>query len=85
MKEIGTILGVRFEINHYPVDGFQLTLTDDETSEVYYDNRMIGYTVYEAVLTATAKVWEAEMDRHEDYELPQRVAMTLGLEEIYSD
>lgn len=85
MQEIGTTLGVRFEAEFYPVDGFQLRLTNDVDGEVYYDNRMIGYTLYEAILKASAEVWEKEMAIHNEDGLPTRIAEVLGVEEAYSD
>jgi len=83
-KELGSLLGVDFEVHSYPVDGFQLTLRGPE-GETLFDNRMIGYTMWEAVISASQQVWAEEMAEHNDYELPMRIAATLGLEEVYSD
>ena len=33
MSKCETLLGVRWEIEHYSIDGFQLTLTNEETEE----------------------------------------------------
>lgn len=83
-KELGSVLGVDFEMNSYPVDGFQLTLRGPE-GETLFDSRMIMYTLWEAVTHASAKVWAEEMAKHDDYELPQRIATALGIEESYMD
>jgi hypothetical protein len=83
-KELGSVLGVDFEVNTYPVDGFQLTLRGPE-GETLFDSRMIGYTLWEAVTHASAKAWAEEMEQHNDYELPVRIATALKIEEAYSD
>lgn len=83
-KELGQCLGVDFEMYSYPSDGFQLTLRGPE-GETLFDNRMIMYTLYEAVVKACADVWAQEMEQHNDYELPQRIAANLGITESYMD
>ena len=83
-KELGSVLGVDFEMNSYPVDGFQLTLRGPE-GETLFDSRMVLYTLWEAVTHAAGQVWAEEMEQHNDYELPQRIATALGIEEIYAD
>ena len=81
---LGEVLGVDFDVHHYPTDGFHLTLTDPE-GELLWDSRMIGYTLWEAVTTASANAWAAEMDQHDDYELPRRIAEALNIEETYDE
>ena len=84
-NQLGTVLGVEFEIEHYPVDGYQLTLRDSETFERLYSMRYIDYTLWEAVSVACYEVWKSEMAEQDDYELPIRVAIALGIEEDYSE
>lgn len=83
-RQIGECLGVDFEIEVYPSDGFQLKLYGPE-GETLFDRRMILYTLYEAVTYAASEVWADEMAEHEDYELPQRIAAALQIPESYSD
>jgi len=85
MAELGTLLGVRFEYDPYPVDGFQLKLTDVDYEKTLYDYRVIGATLWEAVTSAVEYVWVKEINKHNDWELPARVAGTLGIEETYFD
>jgi hypothetical protein len=84
-EEIGTVLGVDFKIHYYPTDGFQLTLNHCDTGEVLYDNRMIFYSVWEAVCRASSQVWAQEMEQHNDYDLPSRIATALRIPETYFD
>lgn len=83
-EELGHCLGVDFQVYYYPMDGFQLTLRGPE-GEKLFDSRMIMYTVYEAVIKACADVWAKEMEQHNDYELPQRIAANLGIPETFMD
>lgn len=85
MTELGEVLGVRFEYDPYPMDGFQLTLTNIDTEEVLFDNRMILYTLWEAVVKACFDVWDQEITKSGDDELPTRIAAALGIEESYED
>lgn len=85
MKELGILLGVRFEVEDRPVDGFVLRLTNDETEEVLFENRMIFYTLWEAVIKACNEVWAKEMEEHDDWELPNRIAAALNIPETYED
>jgi len=89
MRELGTLLGVTFTVDSYPSDGFQLTLgtydEDTDNFEYVYDNRMIGYTLWEAVIHACHEVWREEIEQHNDYELPERIANSLNIEETYFD
>lgn len=86
MAELGTVLGVRFEYDSYPVDGFQLTLTDADTLDTLYDYRVIGATLWEAVADAVSTVWAEELAKHpEDDDLGYRVASALKIEEAYFD
>lgn len=86
MAELGTVLGVCFEYDPYPVDGFQLTLTDFRNEKTLYDNRVIGATLWEAVADAVNTVWAKELAEHpEDDDLGYRVASALGIEEAYFD
>jgi hypothetical protein len=84
-EEMGTVLGVDFKIQHYRTNGFQLTLTHSDTGEVLYDNQMILYSVWEAVCRASSQVWSQEMEQHNDYELPARIATALRIPETYFD
>jgi len=84
-NQLGTVLGVEFEIEHYPVDGYQLTLRDSETFERLYSMRYIDYTLWESLTKACHEVWADEIEANKDYELPIRVATALGIEEDYSE
>ena len=83
MAELGTVLGVRFDYDPYPVDGFQLTLTDADYGKTLYDYRVIGATLWEAVTSAVEYVWVKDINKHNDWELPARVAHALKIEEGY--
>lgn len=85
MNELGTILGVRFDYESTELNGFVLTLTNDETEEQLLHRRFVGYTVWEAVIKACFEVWDKEIQEHEDYELPKRIAKTLGIPEEYEE
>jgi len=85
MKELGILLGVRFEVESTGVNGFVLRLTNDETEETLFENRMIFYTLWEAVIKACNEVWAVEMEKHQDWELPNRIATTLGIPEAYEE
>ena len=82
--QLGEVLGVSFEVENYPVDGFQLRLTGPE-GETLFDRRMIFSTLWEAVLSASQQVWAEEMAEHNDYNLPRRIATALQIEENYTD
>ena len=84
-NQLGTVLGVEFEIEHYPVDGYQLTLRDSETFERLHSMRYIDYTLWESLTKACHEVWADEIEANKDYELPIRVATALGIEEDYSE
>lgn len=83
-KELGSVLGVDFEMYSYPADGFQLTLRGPER-ETLFDGRMILCTLWEGIIYAATKVWADEMAEHNDYELPMRIATAMGIEESYTD
>jgi len=87
MNKAVSLLGVFFEIDHYPVDGFQLTLTSEETEEVLYDRRMVGYTEFEALFEAVAEVWAADLEKHGEmpYDLTLRIAERLQVEELWEE
>lgn len=85
MDELGILLGVRFETDSTGVNGFVLRLTNDETEEVLFQNRMIFYTLWEAVIKACNEVWAEEMEKHQDWELPNRIATALGIPETYEE
>jgi len=82
---IGEVLGVEFEIHHYPVDGYQLTLRHAETGDELFSMRYIDYTLWESVNTACSRVWADEIEANRDYELPSRIAAGLGIEEDYGE
>ena len=84
-NQLGELLGVEFEIEHYPVDGHQLTLRNSDTFERLLSQRYIGYTLWESVISACHEVWKDEIAGHGDYELPIRIAIALGIEEDYSE
>jgi len=86
-NQIGTVLGVRFEIDHYPVDGFQLTLRNDETNELLFDKRMVCYTEFEALMFAVDEVWATELEEHGEtsYDLTLRIAEVLNVEELFDE
>ena len=83
-RTLGEVLGVTFEVDSYPTDGFQLTLTDHEGYDLF-DSRMICYTLWEAVTHAVSEAWANEMRTHNDDDLPRRVASALGIEETYDE
>ena len=87
MSKCETLLGVRWEIEHYSIDGFQLTLTNEETEEILYDRRMVGYTEFEALWQAIAEVFEDTLQKHGDdaYEVTLRIAEQLNVEELYEE
>lgn len=87
MNKSEILLGVLFEIDHFPVDGFQLTLTNDERQEVLFDRRMVGYTEFEALLDAVAYVWATELENNgwEAYDLTLRIAERLNVEELWEE
>ncbi len=85
MEQLGTLLGVDFEIQHYPQNGFQLRLTNADTGQVYFDKQMIFYTVWEAVTLAVSDVWAEEIKTYEDTFIGERVARALGIPETYFD
>lgn len=67
-------------INAYPVDGFQLSLSewDGEEFMTIVDKRYIGYTIYEAVISAMV---EAQISEQNAYILADR----MGIEETYEE
>jgi hypothetical protein len=83
--QLGTVLGVEFEIDYYPVDGYQLTLRNSETFEALHSMRYIDYTLWESVTKACHEVWADEIEANNDYELPSRIATALGIEEDYGE
>lgn len=85
MTHLGTMLGVDFWAESYPTDGFQLTLKNEETDETLFDNRMVGYTLWEAVTKACYEVWAKEIEKHNEEDLPYRIASALGIAEEYED
>lgn len=85
MDELGILLGVRFETDSTGVNGFVLRLTNDETEEVLFQNRMIFYTLWEAIIKACNEVWAEEMEKHQDWELPIRIAAALGIPEQHEE
>lgn len=85
MKEIGTVLGVKFEYNPSRINGFILRLTDADTDALLYENRMIFYTLWEAVIKACWEVWDEEIHRTGDEDLPARIATALNIEETYEE
>ena len=87
MNKAVSLLGVWFTINHYPVDGFELTLTSEETEKVLYHRRMVGYTEFEALLEAVAEVWATELENNgwEAYDLTLRIAQHLNVEELWEE
>jgi len=84
-EQLGTVLGVEFEIDYYPVDGYRLTLRHADTYESLHSMRYIDYTLWESVTMACNEVWKDEIEEHKDYELPSRIATALGIEEDYSE
>jgi len=85
MKNLGEVLGVDFWLDIYPVDGFRLELTNSESGETLFDNRMIGYTLWEAVEVACHQAWAEEMEQNDFDELPYKIATALGIEETYEE
>ena len=87
MNKSAILLGVLFEIDHYAVDGFQLTLTNQETEEVLYDRRMVGYTEFEALFKAVAEVWAVELEEKNEmpYDLTIRISEQLNVEELWEE
>lgn len=67
-------------IDFYPVDGFQLEISqwDDCEFKVMFDKRMVGYTVYEAIL-------EAFTQNGVDYWKAQEYAEQMGVEPQFED
>jgi hypothetical protein len=84
-NQLGELLGVEFEIEHYPVDGHQVTLRNSDTFERLHSQRYIGYTLWESVTKACHEVWADEIEANRDYELPGRIATALGIEEDYGE
>lgn len=84
-EDLGTVLGVRFQYTPAKYDGFVLKLINDETNETLFHRRMILYTLWEAVLLAGHEVWEDEIERESDEDLPIRIATALGIPETYDE
>lgn len=85
MNELGTVLGVRFAYEPSQVNGFLLELTDVDTDETLFSNRMIFYTLWEAVIKACWEVWDKEIQKTGDDDLPARIATALNIEETYEE
>jgi len=80
----GSILGVDFWIDQYAVDGFKLRLTHNETNEVLFDRRLVGYTHFDGLWLAVADVWAENLRKYPDtsaYELTQKIAKCIGIQE----
>lgn len=80
----GSILGVDFWLEEYLVDGFKLRLTNDETNEVLFDRRLVGYTHFEGLWLAVGEVWEEDLNKYPDtssYELTQKIARCIDIQE----
>ena len=84
-EELGTILGIDFSVHYYKSDGFQLTLRHAETGEIVWDNRMISYSLGEAIIKACHDVWADEIEREDDQGLPLRIALALMITESHAD
>jgi len=84
-EQLGTVLGVEFDIDYYPVDGYRLTLRSAENFESLFSMSYIDYTLWESVTKACYEVWSDEIEANRDYELPGRIATALGIEEDYGD
>lgn len=80
-----TLLGVDFYIEFYPVNGWRITLTENETGKELYDYQVITDSLYEAITGAVFKVWEKEIEKEQDYGFPSRIAAALGIEEPECD
>lgn len=61
-------------INTFPVDGFQLSLSewDGEDFATHVDKRYIGYTVYEAAISA---MMEAQISEQNAYVLADQMGI----------
>jgi hypothetical protein len=80
-----TVLGTDWYIRAYPMDGWEIKVTDTDTGDVLYHYRAIADSLWEAVCTAAYHVWEKELEREQDYEFQGRVAAALGIEEPVLD
>lgn len=78
---VETVLGTDWEINTYPVDGWQITVTNSDTRETLYNKRVIADSLYEAVTTVCWDVWDNEIHETKDHHLPGRIANALGVYE----
>lgn len=80
----GSILGVDFWLEEYLVDGFKLRLNNDETNEVLFDRRLVGYTHFQGLWLAVGEVWEEDLKKYPDtsaYELTQKIARCIDIQE----
>ena len=80
-----TLLGVDFYIETYPINGWRVTLTENETGKELYNYQVITDSLHEAVTGAVYRVWEKEIEKTQDYEFPSRVAAALGIKEPECD
>lgn len=80
-----TLLGVDFYIETYPVNGWRIILTNNETGAELYNYQVIADSLHEAICGAVYEVWEKDIEKNQDYEMPSRVAAALGIEEPECD
>lgn len=73
------VLGTRIEVDAYPVDGWQITITDIDTFDTLYDMRVIDDSLFYALSGVLYKVWEDEIEKTGDADLPYRVLEKLHI------
>lgn len=76
-----TLLGVDFYIETFPVDGWWIDLSVNPDGATLYSKRVIADSLYEAVCGAVWAVWGDDMEKHQDFELPNRICSALGITE----
>lgn len=60
-QTLGTYEGMTYSVKYHDHGGFQLIVTNEESGETIFDQRMLMYSLYEAILDVTSRFIDDDM------------------------